>query len=146
MRRIVNVETGEEGELEGIRLPLFNYTSKKILTMHKYNEYVPKEICQVKTMKNPQNAGWIMKPQRNHSIIHETDCVGHLSGVGKEAKKKLTEAGITQVFQLAAIGNDKKEKKDSIKKSQMKPNSLSPSSKSFTFRHWTQNTASFQRG
>ena len=98
----------------GVRLPLFNYTSKKILTMRKYNEYVQKEIRRVKTMKNPKNAGWIFKPRRNHSIIYENDCVGRLSGVGKEAKKKLTEAGLTQVFQLAAIGNNEQEIKESI--------------------------------
>ena len=114
-RKIINEETGEEGELEGVRLPLFDYTSKKILTIRNYNEYVRKEINQVKTMKNPINAGWIVKPRRNSSIIYETDSVGRLSGVREGRMKKLAEAGITQVFQLAAIGATEEEVKQSIK-------------------------------
>ena len=115
MRRLIDEETGEEGELERVRLKLFDYTSKKVLTIRKFNEKVEKEIRRVKTMKNPKNAGWIVKPWRNHSIIYENDCVGCLSGVGKEGEKKLAEAGITQVFQLAALGNHDEEVKNTIK-------------------------------
>ena len=68
-------------------------------------------------MKHPINASWIVKPQRNCSIIYENNCVGHLcvSGVREERSKKPAEAGITQVSQLAAIGNNGKEVKQSIK-------------------------------
>ena len=66
-------------------------------------------------MKNPINAGWIVKPQQNRSIIYETDSVGRLSGVREGRMKKLAEAGITQVFQLAAIGATEEEVKQSIK-------------------------------
>ena len=95
-------------------MKLFDYTSKKILTMRKYNKYVEKEIRRVKTMKNPINAGWIVKPQWNRSIIYETDSVMHLSGVREGRMKKLAEAGITQVFQLAVIGSNDMEVKHSI--------------------------------
>ena len=60
MRRLIDEETGEEGELERVRLKLFDYTSKKVLTIRKFNEKVEKEIRRVKTMKNPKNA-WIVK-------------------------------------------------------------------------------------
>ena len=56
-------------------------------------------------MKHQAKAGWIIKPQGNGSTVYETDCVGRLSGVRDEKKRKLAEAGITQMYQLAAIGN-----------------------------------------
>ena len=33
MRKKLDEETGEESELEGIHIPLFNYTSKEILAI-----------------------------------------------------------------------------------------------------------------
>ena len=94
---------------------MFDYTSKKILTIQNLYKTVQKEINQVKTMDNPKNDCWIVKPQHNHSIIYETNCIRCLSGVGKEGKKKLVEAGITQVFLLAAIGSNKMEVKQLIR-------------------------------
>ena len=66
-------------------------------------------------MKNHKNARWIVKHQCNDSIFYETDCFGCLSGAGKEEKKKLAGAGITQLFQLAVIGNNKNEVNQTIK-------------------------------
>ena len=86
MRRKIN-EDGEEGELEGVRLPLFDYTSKNILTITNYNKKIKEEITRVKTMKHPEKAGWIVKARRNRGIIYETNCVRRLSGIREERNR-----------------------------------------------------------
>lgn len=46
MRKEIN-ENGEEGELEGVRMKLFDYSGKNILTISKYeNKIIKEEIAE----------------------------------------------------------------------------------------------------
>ena len=50
----------KEGEpLEGLRLPLFNYTSKNVLTIDQYESKLDEEIRRVKKLPNGKSSGWV---------------------------------------------------------------------------------------
>ena len=49
MKRKINPDTNEEGELEGVRLPIFDYTGKYIVSISKWNKLVEDEIRYVKS-------------------------------------------------------------------------------------------------
>ena len=114
-RRLLSNETGEEGELEGVRLPLFNYTSKNILTISNYEKKIKEEIERTKSIKDGRTAGWIQSTRRQNQIF-EFDCVSCLLNVGEEKKKRLQQAGINYVCELAALGENEEEIKIAIKK------------------------------
>ena len=44
IRRKVDPETNEEGDLEGICLPFFKYTGKEVLAIKKYKKKIEEEI------------------------------------------------------------------------------------------------------
>ena len=96
MRRELDQETGEEGELQGIRIPIFNYTGKEILTIKKYEKKVEEEIERVKNLTDGKTAGWIITSRPQDTIFHN-DCVSVMKGIGMKTKEKLEIAGIRQV-------------------------------------------------
>ena len=100
-----------------MRLALFDYTSKNILTITIYDQKLKEEIIRVKNLVNGKVAGWIETSREPHQFW-EFNEVSRLNEVRKGRKKKLEKAGITQVYQLAAIGENETEIKEEIKHSQ----------------------------
>ena len=114
MRR--KLENGEEKELEGYRMKLFDYSGKNILTISKYDQKLKEEFDRVKKNKNGRTSGWIKTNRPTPSTIYEEDDVSRLRGVGKKTIKKLeVNAGITKVFQLASLGKTDEEVDKNIK-------------------------------
>ena len=88
MRRELDPETNEEGELKGIRLPIFNYSGREVLAINKWNEKVKAEIQNVKCKSQTEAkiGGWIFDG-RPQNAVYEKDDVTHL----KKCKKKRQE-------------------------------------------------------
>ena len=88
IRKQVNPETGEEGELEGICLPFFNYTGKEVLAIKKYEKKIDEEIQRVKNLTDGKTAGWIISSHDNESLFHK-DCISVIKGVGAKTSNLL---------------------------------------------------------
>ena len=99
MRRMLDEDTGEEGELEGIRIPLFNYTGKEVLAIKRYEKKIEEEIERVKNLTDGKTAGWIISSCQPNSLYLE-DFISVIKGVGIKTKEKLETAGICQVRDL----------------------------------------------
>ena len=105
----------KEGDsLDGLRLPLFDYTNKIILTIEHYEKKIQEEIDRVKKLVNGKSSGWVKTSRTRPSEIFEFSDVSCLSNVGKERTKKLKQADITKVYQLAALGETENEIKEKI--------------------------------
>ena len=83
------LENGEEKELEGYRMKLFDYSGKNILTISKYDQKLKEEFDRVKKTENERTSGWIKTNRPTPSTIYEEDDVSRLRGVGKKTIKKL---------------------------------------------------------
>ena len=90
-------------ELERVCLTLLDSASKSILTITNYEEKIKEEVNQVKKFANDKTSDWIETSQEL-SQIFEFDKVSCLSNVGDTGTRKLEQAGITKLFQLAVIG------------------------------------------
>ena len=113
MRRKLK-EDGTERELEGVRLPFYDYPKQKVVSIKKWNKLVRDEITRVRSLTNGRKGRWVTGHHPNKNILYEFDHVSHLKHCGKERTEKLVNADITQVCKLASLGTTKKEIKDSI--------------------------------
>ena len=96
VRKMIDPETGEEGDLEGIRLPFFNYTGKEVLAIKKYEKKIEEEIQRVKNLTYGKTAGWVVSSRDNDALFHD-DCVSVMKGVGAKMKEKLENAGVHKI-------------------------------------------------
>ena len=98
MRRELDPETNEEGELKGIRIPIFNYSGREVLAINKWNEKVKAEIQNVKCKSQTEAkiGGWIYDglPQ---NAVYEKDDVTHLKKCKKNRQELLLSVGIRTV-------------------------------------------------
>ena len=113
MRRKLK-EDGSEGELEGVRLPFYDYSGKEVVSIKKWNKLVKDEISRVKSLTNGRIGGWITGHRPKESL-YEFDHISCLKKCGKQKTRKLVNAGITQVCELASLGTTKEEITESIK-------------------------------
>ena len=104
-RKMINPETDKEEELEGIRLPIFNYTGKEILPIKKWNQKVKEEIQRVKELTDGRTSGWVTSSCPEDTLYHNDD-ITCIKNVGAAKKQKLEEAGITTVKDLVFFGFD----------------------------------------
>ena len=106
MRRKLK-EDGSEGDLEGVRLPFFDYSKKEVVSIKKWNKVVQDKISRVKKLTNGRKGGWITGHRTNKNLLYKFDHVSCLKNCGKEKTKMLVNAGITQVCELASLGSTK---------------------------------------
>ena len=114
MRRKLK-EDGSEGDLEGVRLPFFDYSKKEIVSIEKWNKLVQDEIRRVKRLTNGCNGGWITGHHPNKKPPLRIRPRFSPEKLWERKTKMLVNAGITQVCELASLGQNKEEIKASIK-------------------------------
>ena len=96
MRKPICVESNEEMNAEGVRLTLFDYTNREVLSISKYDQKLNEEIRRVKGLTGGEKAGWI-RSNRPNAVLFEDDPVKEMKGVGPAAVRKLLNAGIQTV-------------------------------------------------
>lgn len=79
-----------------------------------YEKKIQEEIDQVKKLVNGKSSGSVKTSRTRPSEIFEFSDVSCLSNVGKERTKKMKQADITKVYQLAALGETENEIKEKI--------------------------------
>ena len=103
MKKTVDVETGEENESEGIRLPYFDYTGREVLSISKYENKINEEVRRVREdITCGYSSGWIKSTHSNGEIFGE-DGVKFIHGVGEFTKNKLEIGNIKSVKDLMFI-------------------------------------------
>jgi len=90
---------GNETSREGVRLHFFDYSQKEIQSINKYEKKIEEEINRVKKLTGGKSSEWIKR--RDKKLLYEHDDIIIMKGVGTEKKKKLNQAGIFEVYQLA---------------------------------------------
>ena len=127
MKKTVCNETNEENEAVGIRLPLFNYTNREVLSISKFEKKEEEEIKRVKTLTGGEKSGWIIS-NRPDSSLYEYDPVHALKGVGPATVRKLLNIGIKIVKNLMFESLSPIEVNSSLKELSERPDSLTFSS------------------
>ena len=79
------------GELVGCRLPPFDYTQKKMISVNGFNEKEKIEVARVR--REGKEKEWVDNP-RPVNVTYLCDPPSILPGVGKVVEKALLEAGI----------------------------------------------------
>ena len=87
-----------DGEEVGVRLPLLDYTEKKIVAIKEWDDAVGKEIKRVKGLTG-EKGKWIVS-SREEGAVYGDDQISILSGIGPITSKKLQEAGIATISNL----------------------------------------------
>ena len=96
------IEGEIEKEMEGVRLPFFDYTGKEVLSIKNYEQKIKEEIDRVRSLTDGRTSGWIIST-RTGDFVYEEDAVIRLKRVGKITNDKLEKAGVTKVKQIALI-------------------------------------------
>ena len=81
---------------EGIRLPLFDYTSKVILSIKDYEDRIEKEIARVRNLKK-EGLPWFIKGVRKKGKISFDDPTSRIKNLRKEKQRELAGIGIKTV-------------------------------------------------
>ncbi|MCH2218669.1 MAG: hypothetical protein MK076_11495, partial [Flavobacteriales bacterium] len=85
-----------EGIRKGIRLPMFNYTGKKILGYAKWDEGI--EIVKRKARESDPDSSWVTKRDRPlGKDLYANNPIAILPRVGEVTETKLNEVGIFTV-------------------------------------------------
>jgi predicted flap endonuclease-1-like 5' DNA nuclease len=99
----VCVRKNADGVEEGIRLPFFNYTGKKIVTMQRYEKLVIDELSRVNAIPRGEKReleNWAGYKQRKKGDIWENDKLTYLQGIGPVKAAKLSSVGINSINDL----------------------------------------------
>ena len=90
------------GNKDGVRLDYFDYSSKNVLSIKKYNMKVKEQIRNIKrlTPEEARKDGWIVLPPLEQGVFYESDDLDRLRGVAKGKRNKLVKAGIRTIGQL----------------------------------------------
>ena len=85
----------EDGNRKGVRLPMLDYTGKKILGMAKWDEGL---AIEVRNARESDAATWLTKRERPlGKDIFENDPISIIHGIGNVTEAKLNEVGIFTV-------------------------------------------------
>ena len=93
------------GELVGCRLPPFDYTQKKMISVNGFNEKEKIKVARVR--REGKEKEWVDNP-RPVNVTYLCDPPSILPGVGKVVEKALLEAGIRTIDEICDL-NDKTE-------------------------------------
>lgn len=94
----------QDEQLDGKRLPLFDYSGQNIVSITQWLDDEKQEMARVRALAG-DGAPWITG-KRQKGELYLLDSVKHVLGVGEVAKAKLNTAGIATVQQLQGIATD----------------------------------------
>ena len=79
----------------GVRMLLFDYTGKTILSIKDYEDMIQKEIRRVKALKG-ECAPWVVS-QKEEGKVYRLDTTKALKHIGDKNEKQLADIGIKTV-------------------------------------------------
>ena len=92
----------DNGELQGRRLPLFDYTNRWVVTITQYEEEcIPRQIRKIKS--TTVKKGWVEGERTPDEGLFEEDPVSMIKGIGKKAKALLARMGIKTISRFARL-------------------------------------------
>lgn len=92
----------KNGEIKGVRLLMFDYTSKSIKTIAVWNRGMNTEFTRLRnlTYAEARSQGWKGKTKRPKGIIWNDDALTYLNGIGDKTYLKLVEIGLEKISHL----------------------------------------------
>lgn len=103
----VYLKEGELGEVTGERLPIFDYTEKRIIAIERRNKLRDIAILHVKRAKRTGKSSVWFKNTREKGVLYRNDSADVIKGIGKEKVKSLAELDIYSVNDLKTMDDAK---------------------------------------
>lgn len=97
----VAMKIDADGKEHGCRLPPFNYTQKKVITLTETSIKVKAEVAKVKGMPR-ESKQWMSNP-REDGVLYLNDPVTKIAGVGNVKEKLLLLQGILTVGDFVGL-------------------------------------------
>ena len=107
----VAVRKNANGEEEGVRLEVFDYTCTSLLTIGKYEALINQEIARVKALCTTEKKSqkWAGSIERPDGSLWMEDSLIFLKGVGEKKREKLHDAGLKTLKDICNLtSNDLK--------------------------------------
>lgn len=98
----------ENGEIKGVRLLMFDYTSQCMKTIKVWEKLVSIEFTRLRTLtvEQAQSQGWKGVTNRPKGTIWNDDALTYLKGIGKSTYSKLVAVGLEKISHLRYASND----------------------------------------